>query len=248
MKKTLILLSAISLFIGSANLYSFAIDTNKERGQISVNTYSEKEIAPDLAEISFAIKTYDTKSIQNATLANNKISEKVLNNLKLFINESEGDYIKTSDFNATPIYSYINSKKTFEKYEVSNRIIVRTKSIDKLGQIIDQSIKEGATNVDNLSFSLSNYEKYCNELISDATKKAKNRAETTAKAISSNLEGIHNISTSCNLNNANAPRLYMAKNMIADTASSSTAEGLSTSISNGIIKVIANVNASFFVK
>lgn len=248
MKKNLILLSAISLFIGSANLYSFAIDTNKERGQISVNTHSEKEIAPDLAEISFAIKTYDTKSIQNATLANNKISEKVLNNLKLLINESEGDYIKTSDFNATPIYSYINSKKTFEKYEVSNRIIVRTKSIDKLGKIIDQSIKEGATNVDNLSFSLSNYEKYCNELISDATKKAKNRAEATVKAIDSNLDGIHNISTSCNLNNANAPRLYMAKNMIADAASGSTIEGLSTSISNGIIKVIANVNASFFVK
>jgi hypothetical protein len=39
----------------------------------------------------------------------------------------------------------------------------------------------------------------------------------------------------------------MAKNMIADVAAESLGAG-STTISNGVIKVNANVNASFYVK
>ena len=63
-----------------------------------------------------------------------------------------------------------------------------------------------------------------------------------------NLRIRNNISTSCSANNYNPPRLYMAKNMIADVAAESTGGGLATSISNGVVKVNANVNASFFVK
>ena len=40
----------------------------------------------------------------------------------------------------------------------------------------------------------------------------------------------------------------MAKNMMADAVAESSAAGTSTSISGGVIKINANVNASFFVK
>ena len=54
------------------------------------------------------------------------------------------DYIKTADFSATPIYNYVNKKRVFDKYEVSNTIIVHTKNIDKAGEIIDKAIAAGA--------------------------------------------------------------------------------------------------------
>ena len=186
--------------------------------------------------------------MQKATLDNKEISEKVLTQLKSMINTENGDYIKTSDFSAQPIYSYQNSKRIFEKYEVSNRVIVHTKSIDKVGQMIDKAVQAGATNVDNLSFSVSNYENQCNDLIRIATKKAKDRAKTIADALEENLGGISNITTSCSANNYNPSRLYMAKNMIADVAAEMSSAGGATSISNGVVKVNANVNASFFVK
>ena len=54
---------------------------------------------------------------------------------------------------------------------------------------------------------------------------------------------------SCSENSVrNYPRMYMAKNMLAATADSVAAEGASTSISEGVIKVYANVNVSYFVK
>ena len=248
MKKTLVVLSIISLFAGTATLSSQAVGLEKERGKISVNTTAEIEIVPDVAELSFAVKTYDIKSMQNATVENKKISDKVFTELKSMIDTTNGDYIKTSDFSAQPMYSYVNSKKIFEKYEVSNRVIIHTKSIDKVGMMIDRAIEAGATNVDNLSFTLSNYESQCNDLIAKATKKAKSRADVIANALGSSVDGLSNISTTCSTNNYNAPRLYMAKNMIADVAAESTGSGLATTISNGVVKVNANVNASFFIK
>lgn len=89
------------------------------------------------------------------------------------INTADGDYIKTSDFNASPIYSYSGSRRTLDKYQVSNSIIIHTKSIEKVGAMIDKAIALGATNVDSLAFSVSNYENQCNDLLSIATKKHK---------------------------------------------------------------------------
>ena len=250
MKKTLIAITVLSLFAGCASLSTQAVTTGNERGTISVNTSANTELAPDVAEISFAVQTFDTKSMQKATLANKEISDKVLAELKSMSNTENGDYIKTSDFSASPVYSYSSSKRVFDKYEVNNRVIVHTKSIDKVGNMIDKAIAAGATNVDNLSFSLSNYESQCNDLITIATKKAQARANYAAKALNTSVAGISSLSTSCSTNNYNPPRFYMAKNMIADVAETESASmgAGATSISNGVVKIYANVNASFFVK
>ena len=250
MKKVLILVTILSLFTGCANLSTQAVtnDGTKDKGYISVNTSADTEVSPDVAEISFAIKTSDIKSMQKATAQNKEISDKVYTELKSMINPATGDYIKTSDFNAAPVYSYSNSKRNFEKYEVSNRVIVHTKSIDKIGKMIDNAITAGATNVDSLSFSISNYDSQCNELITKAAKKAYNRANILAKAMNTSIAGISNLNTSCNTNNGSQPRLYMAKNMLSAAADSNSETASGMSISNGVIKINANVNASFFVK
>ena len=250
MKKSLIAITILSLFAGLANLSTQAVtsDNSKDRGYISVNTSANKDVSPDVAEISFAVKTSDNKSMQTATNRNKEISDKVYSELKSMINPAAGDYIKTSNFNASPVYTYSGSKRTFEKYEVSNRVIVHTKSIDNVGKMIDKAIKAGATNVDSLSFSLSNYEAQCDELIVNATKKAYGRASSLAKALNTSVLGISSLNTSCNTNGGGQPRLYMAKNMLAATADSASESASGMTIENGVIKITANVNASFFVK
>lgn len=249
MKKTLSTIIVLSLIFGYATLSTQAItqNTNETKGTISVSTSANTEVAPDVAEISFAITTSDTKSMQKATITNKEISDKVLTSLKEMLNTTNGDYIKTSNFNAAPVYSYSGNKKIFDKYEVSNKVIVHTKSLEKIGTMIDKAIESGATNVDNLTFSVSNYDTQCDQLLGIATQKAKNRAGIVAKNLSTSLEGIRTFDLSCNSNNYNTPRLYMAKNMlsaVADEAAGSSP----TSISGGVVKINANVNATFYVK
>ena len=248
MKKFLVTLTVLSLIIGGTSLSSQALTTEtSNKGYISVNTSADKEVSPDVAEISFAIRTTDTKSMQKATALNKEISEKVYNELKSAINPAVGDYIKTSNFNASPVYSYSNSRRYLERYEVSNRVIVHTKSIDKVGKMIDSAITSGATNVDSLSFSLSNYDAQCDELITTAAKKAHNRANMLAKTMNTSVTGISSLNTSCSTNGGGQPRLYMAKNMLQEAAGTAdSASGMS--IENGVVKINANVNATFFVK
>ena len=76
MKKLVVLLALVG-FVGCAfSTPAMAVIQNtNEKGQISVNTTANKEIAPDVVEITFAVQTYDTKSMQNATLENKKISK-----------------------------------------------------------------------------------------------------------------------------------------------------------------------------
>lgn len=245
MKKTLLAITVLSLIVGSAFISSYAAPI--ERGYVSVSTSANTEVAPDVAEISFAVETFDTKSLQKATQMNKEISDKVLSELSGMLTSANGDYIKTSNFNASPVYSYSGSKRNLDKYQVSNRVIVHTKSLDKVGSMIDKAIASGATNVDSLEFSVSNYDNQCNDLLSIATKKAQKRAGLLAKELSTSIDGVRTLDISCNANNYHMPRMYMAKNMMADTAEGAVGSG-STSISGGVIKIYANVNASFFVK
>ena len=239
----------MGLIAVSAPLSTQAVtQVSHDRGYISVNTSANTEVAPDVAEISFAVQTSDTKSMQKATQLNKEASDRVLSVLSSMLNSSNGDYIKTSDFSASPIYTYSGSKRNLDKYEVSNRVIVHTKSLDKIGAMIDKAIEAGATNVDNLNFSLSTYDSQCNDLLGIATKKAQSRAGLLAKNLGTTLDGVRTFDVSCNANNYSSPRMYMAKNMLASVADEAASGGTQTSISGGVVKIYANVNASFFVK
>lgn len=249
MKKILIAFGVICLITASIPLSVIAAQNGeKERGYISLNASANTEMSPDVAEISFAIRTSDTKSMQKATVLNKEITDKIFVILKELLNTQNGDYVKTSDFNASPVYTYSGNKRNLDKYEVSNRVTVHTKSLDKVGTMIDRAIEAGATNVDSLNFSVSNYETQCNSLIEIASKKAITRAALAAKSTNSVLDGIRSMDVSCSENsNYRTPRVYMAKNMLASAAGEMTADS-ATSVSAGIIKIYANVNVTFFVK
>lgn len=217
-----------------------------EKGFVNVMASSNKEVSPDTVEISIAVVTSDIKSIQTATLENKQLSDKLYNEMNLLITTANGDYVKTSDYSAQPVYTYTNSKRNFEKYQVSNRIIVHTKSIDKSGDIIDKAIALGATNIDNLNFTLSSYEKYCDELLIQATQKTRQRAENMAKASGTSITGVKSISGNCNTTGASQRITY---NMMAKSEATDSIPAMgSTPISTGSLKIYANVNANYFVK
>ena len=245
MKKIFVSAVILGLLISASSVASNAITSNNdERGYITVNTQANKELSPDLVEISIAVETYD-KSMQNAIAKNKEISDKVQAVLKSMINAPE-DYIKTSDFNASPMYNYTNNKRVFDKYQVSNTIIVHTKNLDKVGNMIDKAIAAGATNINNLNFSISDYESQCDELLTIAVTKAKNQASAVAAAAGTTLNGVKYMNASCN--SGATSRVYynlMAKNAVAD---SEAAMGSSTPISAGRIKIQATLSSAFFVK
>lgn len=250
MKKGLLTAVLAAVILGGVSVQAISTTSDIERGYITVSTSANAEIAPDVAEVSIAVQTFDNKSMQKATLQNKEISDKVITALKSMINTSNGDFIKTSDYNASPIYTYSGSKRNLDKYQVSNSVIVHTKSIDKVGAMIDKAIALGATNVNSLSFSVSSYEDKCNDLLELAAKRAKSRADAVAKTIPTAVAGIRTMDVSCSANNAVRTQYRFMKSnvMMMDGAAGAMPEASSTSIESGVVKIFANVNASYFVK
>lgn len=251
--KKLIALSAIAFMLTLSTTYANA-ECNcqaSQRGEIIVYATAEKEIAPDTAQITIEVTTYDTKSMQKAALENKEISDKIYASLKGIINTQNKDYIKTANYNAQALYRYTNGKRIFDKYQVSNNVIVKTKAIDKVGSIIDTATSLGATGVNDLNFYLSNYDSQCNDLIAEAAQKAREKANILAKHTMAAITGVKSISVNCNSSANNNRHAYVNSYKVMMAASADGAGAVqeaSTPVSAGTIKLNANVNAVFFAK
>lgn len=246
LSSVLLTLPTLTLPAGAVN----GIDSTLNKGYVSVSYTAEKEVSPDTVEVSISVKTDDKKSMQEAVRKNKEISDKVYSYLKSVITPANGDYVKTSNFSASPSYIYNNNKRTLDKYNVSNNVIVHTKSIDKISTIIDNSLSLGATDVDSLNFLLSEKDTQCADLLSNAAKQARKRADIVATSVGSSVVGIKNIDTTCSLNNSSRYPVYRNSLMMAKAASmdGATSETNSVNIEAGTIKIYSNVNASFYLK
>lgn len=247
------MLSSVLLTLPTSTLPAGAvngIDSTLNKGYVSVSYTAEKEVSPDTVEVSISVKTDDKKSMQEAVRKNKEISDKVYSYLKSVITSANGDYVKTSNFSASPSYIYNNNKRTLDKYNVSNNVIVHTKSIDKISTIIDNSLSLGATDVDSLNFLLSEKDTQCADLLSNAAKQARKRADIVATSVGSSVVGIKNIDTTCSLNNSSRYPIYRNSLMMAKAESmdGATSETNSVNIEAGTIKIYSNVNASFYLK
>lgn len=247
------MLSSVLLTLPTSTLPAGAvngIDSTLNKGYVSVSYTAEKEVSPDTVEVSISVKTDDKKSMQEAVRKNKEISDKVYSYLKSVITPTNGDYVKTSNFSASPSYIYNNNKRTLDKYNVSNNVIVHTKSIDKISTIIDNSLSLGATDVDSLNFLLSEKDTQCADLLSNAAKQARKRADIVATSVGSSVVGIKNIDTTCSLNNSSRYPVYRNSLMMAKAESmdGATSETNSVNIEAGTIKIYSNVNASFYLK
>ena len=245
MKKIIMstLLAAMVVTTPSFVLSAGAINgAEPERGYVSVSYTAEKEVSPDTVEVSIAIRTDDRKTMQEAVRKNKELSDKVYAYLKGQITPTNGDYLKTANYSASPSYVYNNNKRILDKYEV------HTKSLDKISTIIDKSLELGATTVDSLNFSLSEKDAQCAELLSNATKQARKRADIVAAAAGSTVIGIRNIDTSCSFNSSR-PRYYANSLMMKAAPMADSADaGSGSNIESGTIKVYSNVNANFYLK
>ena len=252
MKKFIASSFVLPLLVMSLSVLPVGADNNQQcqKGTLSVSYSTEKEVSPDTVEFSISIKTSDKKSMQIASAKNKEISNKVYEYLKSNINTAGGDYIKTSNFHASPVYNYVNNKRVLDRYEVTNSIFVHTKSLDKVSTYIDNSISMGASDVNNLNFTLSNKDKQCAELLSAAAKQVRGRADIVASALGTSVTGYQSVTTSCSLNQRRVNYAYSNMKLMrsAGAVMDESVEMPATSIEVGNITIYANVDVSVYVK
>ena len=238
MKKNSVLLLVLILLFGFLTTVQ-AVEN--ELGYISVNESITKEIAPNQAEISVGIKTSD-KSLQKASEENKVIANKVYSSIKALLGAE--DSLKTGNYTASPQYIYTKAnERVFDKYIVSNTVTIKTKKLGIVSKLIDEAIANGATDIDNLQFSVASgdYSEICNDALAELTKRAYGKANSMVKAINSQIAGIKSINATCNAENNQRQFYGMMDNVMKSG-------GASTPIEKGTSKIYVNLDASFYVK
>lgn len=134
---------------------------------------------PDTARVDIGLVTEgkDTITVQNENSSK-------MNAVIKFLKErgiSEAD-IKTSNYSLSPKYEYNKGKSSLVGYTLNQNLTVMVRNLDKIGEILDGSVKNGANRIDSVSLFVDKPEELKNKAREEAIKIAKEKAMLASKA------------------------------------------------------------------
>lgn len=182
MKKfTSMLAAALLVFsVAGTNLADAA-----EPNTIAVGGMAEQEVAPDMAYVDLGI-TVRANDAETARAEEAKIAQQIRRSLL-------GLAITDNDLQNTGYYMYQeykvdrDGKRTAGQYVLNSSVKVTVHDLDKLSQVIDNTVKAGVTNIDSVSYALSTQNIVQRQLLAAAVENAREKAAVVANAGSRTL-------------------------------------------------------------
>lgn len=202
---------SIAILLVSISFLGFAQSVDLRR-KIEVNGLAEREVTPDIINVSISLKEYlDGK---------NKITISQLESqLEKAVSEAG---ISKEDFtiNNLSSYNYTVQKKKNPDFLASKQYLIRFHDLNKFNQMMSKIDAKGiqATNID--SYDYSKIDELKNELKLKALLSAKEKAAYLLAGLGEKLGGAISIVENEDGNSFQAPRavMYMAKSTMADDA------------------------------
>lgn len=246
MKKTLltVLIFMFALMINQTVNAASVTDSKKDAGYISLNGSETKEVEPNIARIVFAVEN-TAQDAKTASLENNKISNTIIEALKLKIN-SQTDKIKTTNFSIRPNYSNNGGKRTIKNYMAVNSVTVETKDIKKVSDLIDTAIANGANRINGLTYSYDQEKQVCAQIYPEIVKDLKSQASVLAQATGTSIDGLKHMNASCNIDSVISNGRFYAKGLAMEAEMDAAAPA--TPVEAGKVRIHVYVNADFYVK
>ncbi len=203
----IIVILSIAIVVIAAGLYSVAVAGTAGVKLFNVTTPGQKLlyvsgsastfVVPDTASISLGVLTQAPSaretSDKNAALMNAVIS--ALKNQGLTDRE-----IQTSVFSIQPVYSYPKDggAPTITGYSASNNVVVTTRMVGNVSDILDKSVAAGANQVNGISFMVSEdkQKQIHDDLLAEAVKDAREKADRLAESLGVKITGVSSTSIS----------------------------------------------------
>jgi Uncharacterized conserved protein len=148
--------------------------------RLTVNGKATVTAAPDRASVVLGVVT-EGASLKDIQRENAAKMAKVIAALKrMGIDEKD---IGTHSYFINTVYDQVNNKQQFKGYRVTNTIKVNIKDIQRIGEIIDAAVSNGANIVESIDFTLSDQSAYYRQALSLAVKDAIENAKTIGRTL-----------------------------------------------------------------
>ncbi len=147
---------------------------------IKVEGVGKVKAKPDIASVVIGIET-ENEDVNIAQKENLVRANKVIKALKdMGIRDED---IQTVFYSVTEVYDYVDGKRVFKGYRVVNRFKVTVRDVQKVGEVIDTAINNGANSVSSVDFSLSNESIYYRKALVLAVKNAQEKAKDIGRSL-----------------------------------------------------------------
>jgi uncharacterized protein YggE len=203
----IIVILSIAIVVIAAGLYSVSVAgtagvklfnvTAPGQKLLYVSGSASTFVVPDTVSISLGVLTQAPSaretSDKNAVLMNAVIT--ALKNQGLTDKE-----IQTSVFSIQPVYNYPNNggAPTITGYSASNNVVVTTRMVGNVSDILDKSVAAGANQVNGISFMVSEekQKQIHDDLLAGAVMDAREKADKLAESLGVKITGVSSTSIS----------------------------------------------------
>jgi len=224
----------------------------EQQNVIDVHGEGIVDAAPDRAELSLAIVTENADAGQ-AQAENAEKSARVIKALQQKgISESD---IQTQNYQLSPRYAQppkpLEAARSVQLpvkedaprivgYTVRHQIRVNVKDLDMVGELMDLAVKNGANQISNVSFAVSDSLNYKKQALRQAVADARAKAEVLAGALGKTITGVQSAGGSWHESNP-GPMYYK------EMAMGAGGSAMDTAIATGMAQVRASANITYLI-
>lgn len=175
-----------SLFLLQTSRASMA-DSNA--GKLVVTGRAELRVEPDMAIFQVGVETRGD-TVEEAREANAAAMQRVQS--RLLSAGIDAKALKTRGYHVYPEWQYNRETgaQTLIGYRATHTLEVTVDDLDRLGELLDAAMEEGANQVSSPTFGLKNTEALEAEALREAVRRARGKAEVLAAASGTFLKGI----------------------------------------------------------
>lgn len=230
------------VFLMSVQISGSSIDRKMQNsGIVSLSASETRELQPDIAKVNIIVENI-SKNVEQATLENANISVQISDALHNELNLKQEE-VKTSTPSVYPIVEKTSNNKQVKKYKAKTTIIAETRDLNNVANIIELATKNGATNANNVVYSVQNEKEACKNIYPDIINELKNQANDIAKINEQYVIGVKSIDLSCKTNTYSSAKSVLLK----DSITNAIRETESIASEAGKIKVTAKVDAKYTI-
>jgi len=238
----LVTLVSVLVFLSSGVVAQEHPTVTAQSNSIYVGADGKFEAAPDLAQIQMNISVQDD-SPQAAYQRASKDVDQVRQILRT--NALDPKLATVGFFSVQPMYDY-KPKQRVVGYRVTTDVNLKLKDFSKIGPITQQLAEANISETQTLNYILENMDEAKNHAVEDAYRRARNSAETVARASGRTLGELSYASVDT-FENPHIVMPRMARAMAAAAPNAAT-PAPTEEFSPQTVTVTAHVNALFNLK